>query len=377
VAKTVNAKELLPGPAMARVANVAKDAQGWVVDTAARDAAACPDCGVVSTSRHSSYVRTLMDLPVEGVPARIKVRVGRWRCRNRGCQRQIFCQRLEHTDRHGRETHRCREVVQQVAYALGGRPAERLSIGLGVRRSRHTLLRAIKRRAQSSGPAATIPVIGVDDWAWRKGCNSYGTILVDLEQGVVADVLPGRSAASFAEWLREHPGVKVISRDRDGVYADGGYAGAPAAKQVADRFHLIQNLSKAVEGELAHQRHHLLIPAQEFVGSNTTADTEVPEAESIAEGTTPRQKEKHEIRQRRWQQQVQLFEMVKGLHAQGLRASDIVRQTGLSWGRVDKWLRLEQSLPRSRKTPRPGMAEDFREPCCGYGNRDAERVRRC
>jgi transposase len=124
----------------------------------------------------------------------------------------------------------------------------------------------------------------VDDWAWRKGCNSYGTILVDLEQGVVADLLPGRSAASFAKWLREHPGVKVISRDRDGVYADGGYAGAPAAKQVADRFHLIQNLSKAVEGELAHQRHHLLIPAQEFVGSNTTADAEVPEAESIAEG---------------------------------------------------------------------------------------------
>src|SRR5205085_958705 len=60
--------------------------------------------------------------------------------------------------------------------------------------------------------------------------------------------------------------------------------------------------------------------------------------------------------------QVQLFEMVKDLHVQGLRASDIVRQTRLSRGRVDKWLRLEQCPPRARKTPQPGLAEDFREP---------------
>ena len=92
-----------------------------------------------------------------------------------------------------------------------------------------------------------------DEWAWRKGQN-YGTILVDLERGVVADLLPDRSAASFETWLKEHPGVTVVSRDRDGVYAEGGYSGAPRAQQVADRFHLVQRLIRAVQDELAHQR---------------------------------------------------------------------------------------------------------------------------
>ena len=94
----------------------------------------------------------------------------------------------------------------------------------------------------------------------RKGYSGYGTILVDLKQRVVADLLPDRSAASFEKWLQEHPGVTIISRDRHGVYAEGGRSGAPAAKQVADRFHLVQNLIKAVQKELAQQRHHLLMP---------------------------------------------------------------------------------------------------------------------
>ena len=179
----------------------------------------------------------------------------------------------------------------------------------------------------------------------------------------MADLLPDRSAASFAAWLREHPGVRIISRDRDGIYAEGGRAGAPRAKQVADRFHLIQNLSQAVQDELAHQRDRLLMPAQEFSRNTAPVDALKPEPEIIQpHAAIPARQEKDHIRQQRWRQQVQLFEMVKGLHAQGLRAIDIVRQTGISRGRVDKWLRLEQCPPRSRKTPRPGMAEDFREP---------------
>src|SRR5215831_6506248 len=118
-------KEFLPHPPSLTVRDVAKDAEGWLVDAAALNAAACPDCGALSKSRHSTYVRTLADLPMQGVAVRMKVRVGRWRCRNAGCGRQIFCQRLAKlTGKHGRETDRCREVVQQVGYALGGRPAE-------------------------------------------------------------------------------------------------------------------------------------------------------------------------------------------------------------------------------------------------------------
>ena len=117
--------------------------------------------------------------------------------------------------------------------------------------------------AQLRPPAQPIPAVGVDEWAWRKGYSGSGTILVDL--------LPDRSAASFEQWLQEHPGVTIISQDRDGVYADGGYRGAPRARQVADRCHLVQNLMRAVQEELAHQRHHPLMPAQELV-SNAAAE---------------------------------------------------------------------------------------------------------
>jgi transposase len=290
------------------------------------------------------------------------VRVTRWRCRNPGCERQIFCQRLnEVAHKHARETARFGEIIQLLGHAMGGRPGERLGKRLGLPISDDTLLRRVKRWAKLRSATRPIAALGVDDWAWRKGYGRYGTILVDLKRRKVADLLPECSAVAFEQWLRQHPGVKIISRDRQGLLAEGGRRGAPAAQQVADRFHLIQNLQQAVQEELARQRPHLMIPAREF-----KRQTETEEAPTAAVAIwRPRRARPNptpkEVRQQRRQQKVELFQMVKSLRAQGLKGSDIVRQTGICHGLVYKWLRLQECPPRNKKTPRPGMAEDFRE----------------
>jgi len=258
VQDALNGKDLLPDQGSLKASSVNQHGRGWMVTAEASPTeATCPDCGVRSTARHSNYLRCLKDLPVQGRPVRLMVRVARWRCRNPGCQRRIFCQRWnEVVHRHARETKRFGEILELVGHAMGGRPGERLGARLGLSVSDDTLLRRVKRWARLRPPLQPITALGVDDWAWRKGYGRYGTILVDLKRRRVADLLPECSAVELEQWLRQHRGVKIISRDRQGSLAEGGRRGAPGAQQVADRFHLIQNLQEAVQTELACQRTH-------------------------------------------------------------------------------------------------------------------------
>ena len=124
-------------------------------------------------------------------------------------------------------------IVRLFGHAAGGRPSERLMARLGMPVGHTTILRHVKRGAR--GGLATLRVAGIDDWAWKKGAT-YGTMIVDLERRQVVDVLADRSAVSTAEWLRVHPDVEIVSRDRAGLYADGARQGAPQARQIADRW---------------------------------------------------------------------------------------------------------------------------------------------
>ena len=355
---TLSGRELLPDPDAFELCAVEKGKDGWVVNAAADlKTAACPECGTLSTAHHSSYVRHLKDLPMQGNVVQLQLRVGRWRCRNVDCERQIFCQRLaSFSNKHARETKRFGEVVQVLAYALGGRPGERLSRRMGLPVSDDTLLRRIKSAAQSRPAMRPIPALGVDDFAWRKG-TSYGTILIDLERRKAVDLLPERSSLSFEQWLRQHPEVTMISRDRHGLYAEGARRGSPAAKQVADRFHLVQNLIQAVERELTRQRDHLVMPVRELVQRNEPETGPAPAADG---GPRPPVTQR-ERRQQRQQQRTELFQTVKGLHAQGMKACEIVRAVGIGRGRVDQWLRLEKCPPRNQTGPRPGLTESLQK----------------
>lgn len=355
-------EDLLPDQSSLEPCRVRKDNDRWTVTAMASPAEAkCPDCGVPATARHSRYLRHLKDLPVQGRAVKLMIRVSRWRCRNPECERQIFCQRLnEVAHKHARETKRFGEVLQLLGHTLGGRPGERLSARLGLLVSNDGLLRRVKRWAMSRAPLQPITALGVDDWAWRKGYGRYGAILVDWRRRKVADRLPECTGVAVEPWLRQHPGVKVISRDRQGWLAEGGRRGAPAAQQVADRCHLIQNLQPAVQTELACQRAHLTIPAGEFTRTTETERSPVSTVAMRPRRVRPNPSQE-EVRRQRQQQKAELFQMVKSLRAQGLKGIDIMRQAGISRGLAGKWLRLEECPPRAKRTSQPGMTEDFRE----------------
>ncbi|MDF0522201.1 ISL3 family transposase [Bradyrhizobium yuanmingense] len=194
-------------------------------------------------------MRRLSDLPWQGRVVEIRLHARRFRCANSQCSRRIFTERLPETVRpKARRTSRLSESQLAIGFAVGGEPDARLSRRLAMPASGDTLLRMI-RAAEFSSPGAP-RVIGIDDWAWRKGLR-YGTIICDLERNRVIDVLPDRNADTVASWLGRHPGIEVIARDRAGIHSEGARRGAPDAIQVADRFHLLQNLGEALRLVLA------------------------------------------------------------------------------------------------------------------------------
>jgi transposase len=240
----------LPAPGQLVLEGVDETENGVVVRVRGKGRPRCSACSSERVSYHSQYQRRLRDLPWLGRLVQIHLRTRRFRCQNKQCTRKIFAERLpEVAAPRARETDRLHALIVQVGYALGGLPGSRLLDRLGIPSSDDTVLRRVKTRMRAQGGAPHVRVLGVDDWAWRKR-QHYGTILMDLEQRQVIDLLPVRSASSFADWLKAHPGVEIITRDRSGLYADGGRQGAPLAVQITDRYHLISNLAEAVECDI-------------------------------------------------------------------------------------------------------------------------------
>jgi transposase len=344
----MRAKQLLASMPEIRILKTFKDKDGDLVMKAAGSGLrSCPDCQTPSTFRKGGYVRQLQDLPVQGIAVRLEVRMTRWRCRNEQCARQSFVERLENSaPSHARRTRRVSELARVLGHATGGLAAERLLYHLGVPQSDDTVLRIVKRGvARRTTP---LRVAGIDDWSWQQG-RSYGTIVVDLERREVVDVLGERSAEATARWLLQHPEMEIVSRDRCGLYAEGARRGAPQARQVADRFHLLQNLRETIERQLSRSYPQASVSAQLEI---TAIDIEtIPNSNSHG-----RQPEllRHRLLARQGRRTVWLlqFDRVKTLRREGKSFGAISKETGLNWRTVAKWARLKELPERRSMSPK-------------------------
>ena len=282
----------------------------------------CLACGHLASRVHRYAPRTLADVPCLGRRVRLRVRARHFYCDNPACPQKIFSERLSGTATvYGRRTERLTAALMGLVYEAGGDAGARAARRVGMPVSADTLLRIIHRALLPLLARPTI--VGVDDWSWKRG-QRFGTILVDLERRCPADLLPERTATSVAAWLAARPGIRVIARDRGNIYVDGATHGAPNAIQVADRFHLLCNLSEAVERIL--KCHHTALHATSEALRRSALDTQaqvvapVPPAEERQLSTAAERK------QATWARRQARYARVIALHQQGCSQREIARR---------------------------------------------------
>ena len=318
--------------------------------------ARCPGCRRRSHRVHSRYSREVADLPMADRKVVLHLRMRRFRCSASRCPRRIFAEQVPGlAARRGRRSTLLLAALQEVGFALGGRPGARVGCRLKMPASRSTLLRLV--RQAPSPPPSDPRVLGVDDWAWRRG-QRYGSILVDLERRQPIKLLPDRTAESLAVWLREHPGIDVISRDRAGAYADGARQGAPAAIQVADRFHLLANAGELLERVLGSRRTALREAAAAV--DRALAQDQQPAMDTPATpGPPPAKRHAQQGREKRRAQRLARYDAVVALHQEGHSHAAISRQTGLGRRTVRRYLRAGAFPERAAAPARPTMLAPY------------------
>ena len=338
-------RSLSPCPAEVQVERLLAKADHIVLTLrAVRRAVACPGCARPSSRIHSYYERRLADLPWNGVPVRIQLLTRRFFCDHEDCPLRIFTERLpETTETYARRTLRMEQALRWLGLALGGAAGARTAQRLGLVVSGDTLLRHLRRMPLAQKPTTAPRVLGLDDWAWRRG-QRYGTILCDLERRCVVDLLPDRQSSTVTEWLRDHAPPEVISRDRAGAYAEAARHGAPHAVQVADRFHLLRNLREALEHVL--ERHSSVL--EEAFRQSAPPLVSPPPTAPPNSTLTRFQQISRERRQRRFER----YQQVIALQQRGVSQRAIAMQLGMERKTVRHWLRAgqfpERQIPQRR-----------------------------
>ena len=316
--------------------------------------ACCPVCGEITHSVHSRYERTLRDLPCVDFCLTILLQVCKFFCHNETCKRRIFTERLPQVAvPWARRTVRFAEHLSSIGLALGGAAAARLSYRINYGSSRNTMLRSIAKLEIPETP--TPKILGVDDFALRRG-HHYGTILVDLEKHQPIVLLPDRKADTLVDWLKEHPGVEILSRDRSKTYKSAMSEGAPNAIQVADRFHLLQNLQEVLE-KVFYSHCPALKSVDAALLKPNANEPQAPE--TVCKTKTARGEQKAQSRARRLEQ----YEQIHALKEQGYLIIDIANHLGINRHTVAKYLAIPVFPERQTRTQ---IAETVIDPYKAY-----------
>jgi transposase len=317
--------------------------------------ACCPGCGGESARVHSRYDRTLADAAVAGRRVEIRLRVRRFFCDGQGCRVRTFAEQVTGlTARYARRTVLLRGMLESIGLALAGRAGARLATALGLPATRNTVLRLI--RALPDPQIGTVTVLGVDDFALRRG-HVYGTVLVDIDTRRPIDLLADREADTFAAWLGEHPGTEVVCRDRAGAYAQGARTGAPEAIQVADRWHLWHNLAEHVEKTAA--AHHGCLCQRDDIAPEVPieSDSAVDLAEAAALAQVQRRENSALVARTKAR-----YEAVHALKADGKGIKTIMRELGLAKETVRRFYRADsvEDLLAKPRAGRPSLLDSYK-----------------
>ena len=291
----------------------------------------CPDCGLPSRRIQSRYIRRAADLPVSGRRVELVIKARRFWCDTVLCGRRIFCERFDDRvlARYSRRTQRLETIVHHLGLALGGRPAAAFANRLMMPVSNDTLLRVVRRRTADQNDK--LSVIGIDDFAFRRG-QTYGTIVCDLERRKPITLLPDRALETSRSWLAGHPSILIVARDRGGGYGEAIARALPHADQIADRWHLMANSSRAFIDAVGKSMRQI----RQAIGSNVIDPELLTYAERLQhEGYLRRQATN---------------EAIQTLAKKGTSIRQIVRQTGHSRKLVRDVLR-GQRLDVFRRKP--------------------------
>ncbi len=335
---------LLALPEGMRVERIQSTDQGLMIEVEAlHPTSCCPLCTQSSASIKTHYRRVLQDAPCAGRQVQLVLTVRKFYCHNAYCSQKVFTERLPtFVKPWARMTLRCSEHITSIGLATCGKGGARLAERLGIPTTRPTVLRRIMQLPDA--PCASVVYLGIDDFAFRRGYR-FGTILVNLESHRVVDLLPDRRAETAAQWMRQQPDLAVISRDRGREYASAAREGAPHAIQCADRFHLVKNLTEAVQVLLARCQAEILAePKPDESGQDEPDKPSI----TIEQWRPPEPAHVEKTRLARRAGRYARYEQVVELSTQGRATKEIAGRLGLSDRTVREWLK-RGTFPEAQK----------------------------